>query len=92
MNRFTKEDILHVSDLAKLYINENEIEKYRIELEEILNNINHIESINIEEDIMVSPSKNVNVFYDEKSIENFDVMLNVKDRAGDFIKVEVEND
>lgn len=92
MNILTKEDVLHVAHLSRLHIDDQDIEKYRVELEEIMNSINYIESIKIDEDIMVSPSKNVDVFSENKDISDQNVFLNVKDRIGDFIKVEVEND
>lgn len=92
MNILTKEDVLHVAHLSRLHIDDKDIEKYRVELEEIMNSINYIESIEIDEDIMVSPSKNIGVFSENKDISDQNIFLNVKDRAGDFIKVEVEND
>lgn len=92
MYKLTTEDVLHVSELAKLHMYESDIEKYKLELEEILNNINYIESIDIEDNIMISPSNNKSLFSDKENISQVDVLLNVKNKAGEFIKVEVEDE
>ena len=92
MYRLTNEDVLHVADLAKLHMFESDIEKYKVELEEIINNINYIESIDIEDNIMISPSNNSSVFSNKEYTTKVDVLLNVKNKAGEFIKVEVEDE
>ncbi len=92
MYRLTKEDVLHVAELAKLHMYESDIEKYKVELEEILNNINYIESIDIEDNIMISPSNNENVFSNKEDTKKVDVLINVKNKAGEFIKMEVEDE
>ncbi|MDD2625291.1 MAG: aspartyl/glutamyl-tRNA amidotransferase subunit C [Tenericutes bacterium] len=92
MYKLSNEQIMHVADLAKLHMNDLDIEKYRKDLDEILNNIETIESLNINEEIMISPSNNFNVFSNKEEEDKVDVLINVKNRAGDFIKVEVENE
>lgn len=92
MYKLSNEQIMHVADLAKLHMNDLDIEKYRKDLDEILNNIETIESLNINEEIMISPSNNFNVFSNKQGEDKVDVLFNVKNRAGDFIKVEVENE
>ncbi|MDD4831407.1 MAG: aspartyl/glutamyl-tRNA amidotransferase subunit C [Bacilli bacterium] len=92
MYKLSNEQIMHVADLAKLHMNDLDIEKYRKDLDEILNNIETIESLNINEEIMISPSNNFNVFSNKEEEDKVDVLFNVKNRAGDFIKVEVENE
>ncbi|MDD4624239.1 MAG: aspartyl/glutamyl-tRNA amidotransferase subunit C [Bacilli bacterium] len=92
MYKLSNEQIMHVADLAKLHMNDLDIEKYRKDLDEILNNIETIESLNINEEIMISPSNNFNVFSNKEEEDKVDVLINVKNRAGDFIKVEIENE
>jgi Asp-tRNA(Asn)/Glu-tRNA(Gln) amidotransferase C subunit len=90
MYKLSKEDVIHVSDLAKLHV--SNVDKYRKDLEDILNMIDDIESIEIKSDIMISPSNNENIFSNKEYNSQVDVLLNAKNKAGDFIKVEVEND
>ncbi len=92
MYKLSNEQIMHVADLAKLHMNDLDVEKYRKDLDEILNNIETIESLNINEEIMISPSRNVNVFSNKEVEDKVNVLLNVKTKAGDFVKVEVENE
>ena len=90
MYKLSKEDVLHVSELAKLHV--SDLDKYRKDLEDILNMIDDIESIDIKSDIMISPSNNENIFSNKEYISQVDVLLNAKNKAGNFIKVEVNND
>lgn len=46
--QISKEEILHIANLANLKINENEIEKYTEKLQEILDFANTINSANVE--------------------------------------------
>ena len=87
-----KEDkVKHIADLAKLNIKDEEIAKYQIQLTAILSEIDKILKVDIkEEEIMISPSTNQNVF-DEDKIEqhlpNEDMFKNAKRVKGDYIIV-----
>lgn len=56
MDKLTKEEVLHVAKLARLKLNEDEIESYSIKLKGILNEIEKINDIDIDEEtpIMIS--------------------------------------
>ena len=56
MDKLTKEEVLHVAKLARLKLNEYEIESYSIKLKGILNEIEKINDIDIDEEtpIMIS--------------------------------------
>ncbi len=86
MYKLTKEDVLHVASLSKLKI--DNIEKYQKDLEDILNSIKDIEALDVASDIMISPTKKSNVFSDYSNNKEIDVLSNVKDKSGNFIKVE----
>ena len=90
MYKLSKEDVLHVSELAKLHISNTD--KYRKDLEDILNMIDDIETIDIKSNIMISPSNNENIFSKAEDSNQVDVLLNTKNKAGYFVKLEVEND
>lgn len=53
----TKEEVLHVAKLARLSFNENEIEKYQTELNDILNYIDMLEEVDA---VDVKPLSQVN--------------------------------
>ena len=87
-----KEDkVKHIADLAKLNIKDEEMAKYQIQLTDILSEIDKILKVDIkEEEIMISPSANQNVF-DEDKIEQHlpkeDMFKNAKRVKGDYIIV-----
>jgi len=61
--KVSKEEILHIANLASLNIEENEIEEYRENLEEILNFANIINSANVEDlDITIGANTAQNRF------------------------------
>lgn len=86
MYKLTKEDVLHVASLSKLKI--DNIEKYQKDLEDILNSIKDIEALDVSSNIMISPTNKSNVFSDYSNNKEIDVLSNVKDKSGNFIKVE----
>ncbi len=58
MEKLTKEETLHVASLARLKLTKDEEEKYARELYMIFNEINKIKDLDIDGDIMISPSNN----------------------------------
>lgn len=86
----TREYVLHVAHLGRLSLTEIEIEKYRHQLKEILDEINKINEITFEKsDIMISPSDNTNVFSSNNSFElNSDRLIkNAPKTNGNYIEV-----
>lgn len=74
--KVSKEEILHIADLASLELKENEIEKYRENLEEILNFADIVNNANVEGlDITVGANKAENVFRKDEVIEFEDKVL-----------------
>ena len=61
--KVSKEEILHIADLADLIIEEDKIEKYAENLEEILNFANVVNEANTDElDITIGANEKKNVF------------------------------
>ena len=85
----SKEEVLHVADLARINITNDEIERYQNQLNQILNEMKIINEINIEDDeILISPSKNVNVYREDiPNNEEEDVLKNAPKRNGNYIEV-----
>lgn len=87
--KLTEKDVNHVIDLAKL--KENDIDRYKSQLNDILTEIDKILEVEITEDeIMISPSDNINRYNDDVVcgvIDKKDVLKMANKTNGDFIVV-----
>jgi len=87
----SKEEILHIAKLADLKINENEIDEYAKNLEDILEFVkvlNRVDTDNIEESI--GTLNNVNVFRKDeiKEFEDKDALLqNAPEKENNMFKI-----
>lgn len=93
MDKLTREEVEHVADLAKLALTEEEIEKYRVELKQLIDDIDKVKDIkNYDEDFLIAPfSRDAELRSDEKG-EMFDykvAMENVPHKSGNFVEVPV---
>lgn len=69
MAKVSKEEVLHIAKLADLNLDENEIEQYRENLEEILNYANVVNSANVEElEITIGSNEKCNAFRKDEVI------------------------
>lgn len=92
-DKLTKEEVLHVLDLARLEAREEEIEKYQIELKKMINEIDKIKELNdFDEDLLIAPWTNDTKFRENDTLEikNGDILKNVPNKKGNFISVDVE--
>ena len=84
-----KINVEHVNDLARL--NEEDLEKYEVQLNDIMTEIDKILDVEINtKEIMISPIENINRYYDESEIELIDkkeVLEMANKTNGDFIVV-----
>ena len=99
MEKLTEQELLHVANLARLELNEQEKEKFSVDLAAILNDIEKIKSVDIKdstEEIMISPSTNVNEYHDVDTLDHIgkeEALKNSKLSDGDYIVVpQVIND
>ncbi len=89
--KITKELILHIAELSHLKLKEDEIEKFQIELNQILeyvDNLNEIDTSSIEP--LSHPLPIVNVFREdrvEKSITREEALKNAPEATDEFFKV-----
>lgn len=83
--------IEHIADLAKLYIKDEEYDKYEKQTNDILKEIDKILSVEIPDcDIMISPCEEINKYNDdivENHISTTDALKNAKRVKGDYITV-----
>lgn len=85
----TNEEVLKVAHLARVYIGDNEIEMYKGQLEAIMNEINKINEVEIiDDDIMISPSSNINKYREDipKKAKD-DVLSNAPKTNGNYIQI-----
>ncbi len=93
MDKLTKEEVLHVLDLARLTATDSEIEKYRVDLKKMIDEIDKIKEFNdFDKDILIAPWTNDSVLRENDSlnIDNSDILKNVPSKKGNFISVDVE--
>ena len=63
MNELTEEEVLHIAHLARIEISHDEMESYKKELNEIMNQINRVNEVNIDTcDYIFSPTENKNEY------------------------------
>lgn len=54
-DKLTREEVLHVAELARISLTEEEIEKYQIELKELLNDVEKINDVKgYDDDILIA--------------------------------------
>lgn len=85
----TNEEVLKVAHLARVSIDDNEIEMYKGQLEAIINEINKINEVEIiDDDIMISPSSNINKYREDvpKKAKD-DVLSNAPKTNGNYIQI-----
>ncbi len=89
----TKEEVLHVLNLARLEASEEEIEKYQVELKKMIDEIDKIKELDdFDDELMIAPwSHDVTLREnDSLKIEDANVLENVPCKKGNFIAVDVE--
>ena len=85
----TNEEVLKVAHLARVSIDDNEIEMYKGQLEAIMDEINKINEVEIiDDDIMISPSSNINKYREDvpKNAKD-DVLSNAPKTNGNYIQI-----
>ncbi len=89
----TREEVLHVADLAKIRIKEEEMEKYQKELKIIFNDIEKINEVEgYDDDIIIAPFSSEARLRDdevERHIEIESTLKNVPRHSGNYIEVPV---
>lgn len=91
--KLTREEVLHVAHLARINISEEEIEKYQIDLKQLLDDVNKINDIkNFDEEFLIAPHEhNSELRKDEEGemLNEEEIMKNVPQHNGNFVEVPV---
>ncbi len=89
----SKEEILHVAELAKISLTEEEIEKYQVELKKLLNDVEKINSVEgYDDDILIACwEDNTKLRSDEAGnmLNPKEVINNAPRHSGNYIEVPV---
>lgn len=93
MEKLTREEVLHVADLASIKLTEEEIEKYQVELKKLLNDVEKINEVKgYDDEILISCwEENTKLRKDEKGemLNPKEVLENVPRHSGNYIAVPV---
>jgi aspartyl-tRNA(Asn)/glutamyl-tRNA(Gln) amidotransferase subunit C len=94
MGKITKEDVLYLARLSKISVNDDEVEKLRKELDDILGFIDELQS---EDTDNIQPTYQVNSITNtladlrsdeiETQIDKKELLKNAPELDGDYIKV-----
>ena len=93
MDKLTKEEVLHVLDLARLEASDLEIEKYQVELKKMITEIDKIKELDdFDDELMIAPWSNDSTLRENSSLEidESDILKNVPSKKGNFVSIDVE--
>ena len=89
--KVSKEEIKHIADLARLEINESEIDNYILNLQDILNFANIVNNAPVENlDVTIGANEAKNVFRkDEVEVfeDNEALLANAKEKERNMFKI-----
>lgn len=92
MEKLNTTEVLHVADLARLNVLENEIAKYGEQLGSILTEIEKITKVDISEDgeILIAPTTNQNIYKEDiesTMLTKEEIFKNTKNEDRDYLVV-----
>jgi len=93
MKKLTKEEVLHVARLARIKLNDDEIENYRVSLSKLLSDVDKINDIKgYDDDKMIAPWQvDTKLRNDEDvyEVNTQELLRNAKNVSGNYITVPV---
>ena len=91
--KLSREEVLHVAELAKIKVTEEEIEKYQIELKKLLNDVEKINDVvGYDNEILIAPWEEATTLRKDKEgkmLNPKEVLENAPKSAGNYIEVPV---
>ena len=90
-DRLTREEVLHVAELARIKLTDAEIEKYQVDLKKLLNEvekINDVEGYN--DEILIAPWSDITTPREDKEgamLDPKDAIKNAPRHSGNYIAV-----
>ncbi len=93
MDKLSREEVLHVANLARIHLEEEEIEKFRVQLKKLMDDIDKIKDVkDYDEDMLISPvtyNSELRKDEEEEMLDYKEVMKNVPHSTGNFVEVPV---
>jgi aspartyl-tRNA(Asn)/glutamyl-tRNA(Gln) amidotransferase subunit C len=93
MDKLSVEEVKHVAYLARLELTDAEIEKFRVQLKTLLNEVDKIKDIkDYDDDMMFTPVNHDTVLRDDVEGEMLDyktALMNAPRTNGNFVEVPV---
>lgn len=93
MELLTKEEVLHVANLAKIEVTDEEIDVYRKQLSELISEIDKIKNVEVKNnDILYTPVEHQSELREDDEIRNVEfekIKNNVPKTVGNFVEVVV---
>ena len=93
MNKLTREEVLHVARLARIELSEKEIEKYQVELKQLLDDVEKINDVKgFDDDILIAPWRGETHLREDVDGEMLNpkrVVENAPKHSGNYIEVPV---
>ena len=90
-NKLTREEVLHVAELAKIKMTEEEIEKYQVDLKTILNEVEKINDVvGYDEEILIANWREPASLRNDEPGEMLnpkEVLKNAPKHSGNYIEV-----
>ena len=91
--KLTKEEVLHVAHLARIKVDEEEIEKYQVELKQLLNDVDKIKEVDgYDNERMIAPWAKDTITREDKPGEMLnpkEVLKNAPRHSGNYIEVPI---
>lgn len=93
MDKLTKDEVLHVANLAKLELNEEEVDKFSYQLKAIMDEIDRINDVDVDtSDILISPWSDDCVLRDDEVVESSkelcdDLINNAPEKFDSYVEV-----
>lgn len=91
MEALPRDEVLHIADLGKIKLSEEEIDKFGYGLKQIWNEIEKINNLDIaSEEILISPTENYNIYRDDvvdSMISIDDALRNAPKTKENYIEV-----
>lgn len=93
MDKLSREEVEHVAHLARIGLDENDIEKYQLHLKKLIDDIDKIKDIeNYDEEFLITPVDHKCDLRDDEvgnMLDYKEVMKNVPNSNGNFVEVPV---
>ena len=89
--KLTKEEVMHVADLARIALTEEEIKKFQVELKKLLDDVEKIGEIEgYDDDILIAPWEEETTLREDTPSDMLDpkkVVENAPNHTGNYISV-----